>query len=167
MHAYGTVELFNQFSLSQSDLYKVEGLQISEESVNPLDSAVQSYVFGDVTESDGSGDTLSASANEDTILIGTGGKVDEYVVDMAGVTGNTEVWIYGMDTADGVDANDMVTISQQWSSATQENVVLAGGDTVQKVSMTFDGTDAILDLYFADGGNVNSTDLLNKIQYES
>jgi len=86
---------------------------------------------------------------------------------MTGVTGNTEVWIYGMDTAEGVDANDTVTISQQWSSATQEDVVLAGGDTVQKVSMTFDGTDAILDLYFADGGNVNSTDLLNKIQYES
>ena len=167
LHAYGAVELFNQFSLSQSDLYKVEGLQIAEESVNPLDSAVQSYVFGDVTESAKTGDTLSASANEDTILIGTGGKNDEYVVDITGVTGNTEVWIYGMDTAEGVDANDTVTISQQWSSATQEDVVLAGGDTVQKVSMTFDGTDAILDLYFADGGNVNSTDLLNKIQYES
>ena len=98
LHAYGTVELFNQFSLSQSDLYKVEGLQIAEEPVNPLDSAVQSYVFGDVTESAGTGDTLSASANEDTILIGTSGKADEYVVDMTGATGTTEAWIYGLDT---------------------------------------------------------------------
>ena len=30
LHAYGTVELFNQFSLSQSDLYKFEGLEIEK-----------------------------------------------------------------------------------------------------------------------------------------
>jgi hypothetical protein len=163
LHAYGTVELFNQFSLSQSDLYKVEGLQIAEESVNPLDSAVQSYVFGEVTESAETGDTLSATANEDTILIGTGGKTDDYVIDMAGAEGNTEAWIYGLDAG-----SDMVTVTgQTLKTETQEDVVLANGQTVQKVSATFEGTDVILDLYFADGGNVNSTDLLNKIQYES
>ena len=43
---------------------------------------------------------------------------------------------------------------------------LADGQTIQKVS--YEGTDAILDLYFADGGNVNSTFLDdNKIKFES
>ena len=163
LHAYGTVELFNQFSLSQSDLYKVEGLEIEAELLNPLESAVQSYVFGDVTESAGTGDTLTASANEDTILIGTSGKADEYVVDMTGATGTTEAWIYGLDTdLDGVTVGGFEGVEED--SATTTNHVLADGQTIQKVS--YQGTDAILELYFADGGNVNSTDLLNKIQYE-
>ena len=51
-HAYGAVELFNQFSLSQSDLYKVEEPQITEES-EPARLGGPSYVFGDVTESAG------------------------------------------------------------------------------------------------------------------
>ncbi|MCH1448437.1 MAG: hypothetical protein L7U42_07045, partial [Candidatus Nanopelagicales bacterium] len=163
LHAYGAVELFNQFSLTQSDLYKVEGLQITEESVNPLDSAVQSYVFGEVTESAETGDTLSASANEDTILIGTTGKDDEYVIDMAGAAGNnTEVWIYGDDAR-----SDTVTITGLTEATSETTEVrYANGETVEKVTKTFEGTDAILDLYFADGGNVNSTDLLDKIQYE-
>ena len=167
LHATGTVELFNQFSLSQSDLYAIEGLQIAAETDNPLEAAVQSYVFGRVTESAETGDTLTATAGENTILIGSGGKNDQYVVDMTGVSEDTEVWIYGMDSVDGVDANDSVTISQQWSTATQADVVLAGGETVQKVSMTFDGSDAVLDLFFADGGNVNSTDLIDRIKFES
>ena len=163
LHATGTVELFNQFSLSQSDLYAIEGLQIAAETDNPLEAAVQSYVFGEVTESAETGDTLSATANEDTILIGTSGKTDDYVIDMAGAEGNTEAWIYGLDAG-----SDTVTVTgQTLKTETQEDVVLANGQTVQKVSATFEGTDAILDLYFADGGNVNSTDLLNKIQYES
>ena len=86
LHATGTVELFNQFSLSQSDLYAIEGLQIAAETDNPLEAAVQSYVFGEVTESAETGDILSASANQDTILIGTDGKTDDYVIDMAGAT---------------------------------------------------------------------------------
>ena len=162
LHAYGTVELFNQFSLSQSDLYKVEELQIAEESVNPLDSAVQSYVFGEVTESAETGDTLSASANEATILIGTTGKNDEYVIDMAGAVGNTEVWIFGDDA--GSDTVTITGLTEKNSETTEVNH--ANGEKVQKVTKTFEGTEAILDLYFADGGNVNSTDLLNKIQYE-
>ena len=97
LHATGTVELFNQFSLSQSDLYAIEGLQIAAETDNPLEAAVQSYVFGEVTESAETGDILSASANQDTILIGTSGKTDDYVIDMAGATGTTEAWIYGLD----------------------------------------------------------------------
>jgi hypothetical protein len=50
---------------------------------------------------------------------------------------------------------------------------LADGGTVQKVSITFDqgdgagANDAILDLFFADAGNVNSTDLIDRIKFES
>ena len=183
LHAYGTVELFNQFSLSQSDLYKVEGLQIAEESVNPLDSAVQSYVFGDVTSSDETGDTLSASANEDTILIGTDGKTDEYRIEAP--TDGAEAWIYGMGDGTSLDANEDVIISLNGATSVNgqsiedldkvldaadvETVTLAGGDAVQKVSITLNqaGNDAILDLFFADGGNVNSTDLIERIKFES
>ena len=48
-------------------------------------------------------------------------------------------------------------------------MVLANGQTVQKVSATFEGTDAILDLYFADGGNVDSTFFTDtdKFKFES
>ena len=50
---------------------------------------------------------------------------------------------------------------------------LADGGTVQKVSITFDQgdgagvNDAVLDLFFADAGNVNSTDLIDRIKFES
>jgi hypothetical protein len=78
-HAFGSVQLFNQFSLSQSDIYKVEGLQIVEESVNPLDAAVKTYLFGDTAELAGeTGDVVSAQADEDSILIGTQGVTDEF-----------------------------------------------------------------------------------------
>ena len=84
---------------------------------------------------------------------------------MTGATGTTEAWIYGLDTdldqvtvtgASGFDVSGTVTTHE-----------LADGQTIQKVS--YEGTDAILDLYFADGGNVNSTflDDGNKIKFES
>ena len=171
LHATGTVELFNQFSLSQSDLYAIEGLQIAVETDNPLEAAVQSYVFGEVTESAESGDILSASADADTILIGTDGKTDEYRIEAP--TNGAEAWIYGMGDGTSLDANEDVIIGLNGSTVSSmsgvSQVTLAGGDTVQKVSITFDqsGNDAILDLFFADGGNVNSTDLIDRIKFES
>ena len=171
LHATGAVELFNQFSLSQSDLYAIEGLQIAAETDNPLEAAVQSYVFGEVTESADTGDILSASANEDTILIGTDGKTDEYRIEAP--TEGAEAWIYGMGDGTNLDASEDVIIGLNGSTVSSmsdvSQVTLAGGDAVQKVSITFDqgGNDAILDLFFADGGNVNSTDLLDRIKFES
>ena len=95
-------------------------------------------MFGDVTESAGTGDTLTASANEDTILIGTSGKADEYVVDMTGATGTTEAWIYGLDTdLDGVTVGGFEGVEED--SATTTNHVLADGQTIQKVS--YQGTN--------------------------
>ena len=171
LHATGTVELFNQFSLSQSNLYAIEGLQIAAESDNPLEAAVQSYVFGEVSESVATGDILSGSADEDTILIGTVGKTDEYRIEAP--TDGAEAWIYGMGDGNNLDANEDVIIGLNGSTVNSvseaSQVILAGGDTVQKVSVSFDqgGNDAILDLFFADGGNVNSTDLIDRIKFES
>ena len=180
LHATGKVEVFNQFSLSQSDLYAIEGLEIAKEADNPLDAAVQRYVFGDVTESAASGDILSASADEDTILIGTQGKTDEYrITAPTDSAEHTEAWIYGMSDGTNLDANEDVIISLNGSAAPDknqlsvDNVTLAGGDKVQKVSITFDqgdgagGNDAILDLFFADGGNVDSSSLIDRIKFES
>jgi Ca2+-binding RTX toxin-like protein len=180
LHATGKVEVFNQFSLSQSDLYAIEGLEIARETDNPLDAAVQRYVFGEVSESAESGDIVSASANEDTILIGTQGKTDEYrITAPTDNSGHTEAWIYGMSDGTNLDANEDLIIELNGSSEPTlsstdvTQVTLEGGDVVQKVSITFDqgdgagGNDAILDLFFADGGNVNSTDLIDRIKFES
>ena len=46
--ATGSVEVFNQFSLTQSDVYKVEKLQIGSEFSDPLEALVKTYYFGDV-----------------------------------------------------------------------------------------------------------------------
>jgi len=180
LHATGKVELFNQFSLSQSDIYQIEGLQIAAESDNPLEAAVQSYVFGQVSESSATGDILSASADEDTILIGTEGRTDEFrITAPTDSAESTEAWIYGMHTNGTLDANEEVIIELNGSASptlTATDVTtetLADGGTVQKVSITFDQgdgagvNDAVLDLFFADAGNVNSTDLIDRIKFES
>ena len=85
-----------------------------------------------------------------------------HVIDMAGATGNTEAWIYGLD-AD----LDEITVTGGFDEVpgTITTHELADGQTIQKVS--YEGTDAILDLYFADGGNVDSTFLDDKIKFES
>jgi hypothetical protein len=180
LHATGKVEVFNQFSLSQSDLYAIEGLEIAKETDNPLDAAVHRYVFGEVSESAASGDILSASADEDTILIGTKGKIDEFrITAPTDSAEHTEAWIYGMHTNGTLDTDEDVIIelngSAQPTVTTTDVTVetLADGGTVQKVSITFDqgdgagANDAILDLFFADAGNVNSTDLIDRIKFES
>jgi hypothetical protein len=180
LHATGTFELFNQFSLSQSDIYQIEGLQIAAESDNPLEAAVQSYVFGQVSESSSTGDILSASADEDTILIGTVDLIDEFrIMAPTDSAESTEAWIYGMHDGGALDAGDEVIIELNGSASptlTASDVTtetLAGGGTVQKVSITFDqgdgagANDAVLALFFADAGNVNSTDLIDRIKFES
>jgi len=84
-----------------------------------------------------------------------------------------DVWIYGMDDGDTVVIDGP---QGQWSVPTQaEEVTLEGGDTLLKVQLTKDvaGTaddtsdDLVLNLFFADAGNVDSTSVINKIQWES
>ena len=80
---------------------------------------------------------------------------------------------YTLGDGTNLDASEDVIIGLNGSTVSSmsdvSQVTLAGGDAVQKVSITFDqgGNDAILDLFFADGGNVNSTDLLDRIKFES
>lgn len=83
-----------------------------------------------------------------------------------------DVWIYGMDDGDTVVIDGPMT---NWGLPTEAEVVtLEGGDTAQKVQLTNNaGTagdtsdDLVLNLFFADGGNVDSATLLDRIKWES
>ena len=119
-------------------------------------------MFGEVTESAETGDILSASANQDSHPDRYQRKDRRLCHRHGGPTGNTEAWIYGLD-AD----LDEITVTGGFDEVpgTITTHELADGQTIQKVS--YEGTDAILDLYFADGGNVDSTFLDDKIKFES
>ena len=141
---------------------------------------MQSYVFGQVSESSATGDILSANADEDTILIGTEGLTDEFrILASTDSSVSTEAWIYGMHDSGALDSGDEViielngSVSPALTAADVTTETLADGGTVQKVSITFDqgdgagANDAVLDLFFADDGNVDSTLLIDRIKFES
>jgi hypothetical protein len=190
--ATGSVEVFNQFSLTQSDVYKVEKLQIGSEFSDPLEALVKTYYFGDVLGTTaGGGDIVEAQADRDSILVGNeANNSDAFRVEAPTdasqrqevvANGQTfemarddqDVWIYGMD------GTEDVTISGDragWTLAQNaEEVVLAGGDKVFKAVASYDnGTaqdtsdDLVLNLFFQDGGNVDSSTLLSdRIKWES
>jgi hypothetical protein len=69
--ASGTINVFNQFSLSQANVYKVEKIQIGQEFSDPFEALVKTYYFGDVTGTTEGGDRIEARADRDSILIGT------------------------------------------------------------------------------------------------
>jgi hypothetical protein len=198
MFGHGTVEVFNQFSLTQSNVYKVEKLQIGAEFSDPLEALVKTYYFGDVVGTTASGgDVIEAQADRDSIMVGhkDGTKVDEFIVDVPteasaqqevvanGTTFDVardeqDVWIYGMNgtevvTLDGTDDGT------DWSlTGTQdgkfEEVTLANGSSAFKAVVTKGGgtpqtnDDIVLNLFFADGGNVDSSSLLaDRIKWES
>jgi hypothetical protein len=84
-----------------------------------------------------------------------------------------------MHTNGTLDTNEEVIIELNGSAQPTVDLsdvtveTLSDGGTVQKVSITFDqgdgagANDAVLDLFFADAGNVNSSDLINRIKFES
>jgi hypothetical protein len=109
-HAHGQIDIFNQFSLTQSGLYSVEKLQLAQESdaLDPFAAVVQTYYLGNVTGTstagtqahggaDGivgnaddtttpftnivAGDVLHAGADHDSLLIGSLDKHDTFVID--------------------------------------------------------------------------------------
>uniref|UniRef100_UPI004047ACDB VCBS domain-containing protein n=1 Tax=Shewanella sp. TaxID=50422 RepID=UPI004047ACDB len=195
MFGFGTVEVFNQFSLTQSNVYKVEKLQIGAEFSDPLEALVKTYYFGDVVGTTASGgDVIEAQADRDSIMVGhkDGTKVDEFIVDVPteasaqqevvadGTTfdvarDDQDVWIYGMD------GNEMLTLSGSkdgWvltgdAENKFEQVTLANGSSAFKAVATKGGgtpqtnDDIVLNLFFADGGNVDSSSLLaNRIKWE-
>jgi len=182
LYAFGTVEVFNQFSTSMGGVYAIEGVSIAEESANPLDAAVHSYLFGSVSASDLSGDLITASAGHDSIMIGSSGKIDQFVIEStSNGSEQQEVWIYGL--SDGTAAFDQedVVISLNGSSSLAGSLLatdvtaqtLAGGASVKKVSLTLDHgdsnatNDSTLDIIFADAGNVDSQSLIDRLKFES
>ena len=137
------------------------------------------------------GDIVEAQADRDSILVGNeANNSDAFRVEAPTdasqrqevvANGQTfemarddqDVWIYGMD------GDENVTISGDsagWTLAQNaEAVVLAGGDTVFKAVASHDnGTaqntsdDLVLNLFFQDGGNIDSQTLLSdRIKWES
>jgi len=171
-------------------VYKVEKIQIGEEFSDPFEALVKTYYFGDVTGTTATGDVVRANADQDSILVGMKGNGgDEFHV--AGPTNASareevvvenetfviqrdeqDVWIYGMDGDEKVIIDGPST---NWNIPGQaEEVTLEGGDKVLKVQLTDNaGTasdtsdDLVLNLFFADAGDVTSTSVINKIQWES
>ena len=140
----GTVELFNQYSLSQSHLYNVENLQIIDEVENTLEASVSEYSFGDVmgSTSDG-GDILAAMGSDNAILVGSNGKSDEFRTDLMDV--NKDVWLYGFDK-DGPNA-DSVVLDLNASTALSP---VTGMNVIGQTSSGFD-----LELLLGDGSTVS------------
>ncbi|MDC0395110.1 Ig-like domain-containing protein, partial [Alphaproteobacteria bacterium] len=107
-HASGSISIFNQFSVSQSNLYQVEKLIVAGESEDATNQNLVSntYYFADVEGENASGesevvsagaidtedatsgvttggDHLSAEADINSIMIGTAGRNDTFEVDAA------------------------------------------------------------------------------------
>jgi hypothetical protein len=121
-HAQGTIDIFNQYSLTQSQ-YRVEKIAFSAEAENPLAVAVKSYYLGveggNATATDNQGNTIAnagdrvtAAMDVDSILIGDSNKVDEFIINaptsasaaQGSVAANSQdVWLYGV--GNGSDAS--------------------------------------------------------------
>jgi len=140
----GTVELFNQYSLSQSHLYNVENLQIIEEMENTLEAPVSEFSFGQVMgETSDGGDVLAANGADNAILVGTSGKSDEFQIDLMDV--NKDVWLYGVDTS--AETSDQISL--QLNSSTALTPISSVG--------TWEGNNGSFDieLLLGDGSSLN------------
>jgi hypothetical protein len=132
LHAHGQIDIFNQFSLTQSGLYSVEKIQIATEMDNPLAAAVQTYYLGDVqgkVSGANGGDVIHADADQNSLLIGTSGLNDTFRIDApttasnqlvngARVVTEENVWLYGNS-----DSNDSIVI-KVGAGTTQTNTTL-------------------------------------------
>jgi hypothetical protein len=223
LHATGTINIFNQFSLSQGDVYAVEKIQVGAEVADQFNAAVKTYYLGqvdgtstagqkvvdtnsngdysddsnDTTSSIAAGDRLVADADVDSLLIGTTGYHDTFVIDgptnASAANGNIamdrqEVWVYGMgNNSDAADKDDVVirlgdngqevAASDVATFLTANDVAVtataASGSDPAKVTVTFGNNtattadDLALDIFFADAGNVDSTFLADRIKWES
>jgi hypothetical protein len=206
-HAEGTIDIFNQFSTTQTQ-YRVEKVQIAQESESPeFATAVNTYFLGVSTGAGAAtnnlgadiaaglvGERVVANANVDSILVGIEGKVDEFVINgptvadssVSGVgaaSSSEDVWIYGWKDGANVDADKVIVKGMGTAAAgflpsnvTKTVSEVFTGDldhAAKKVSFEFNnGTataddDVTLNIFFADGGNVDSTSILNKIKWES
>jgi len=156
------VTVFNQFSLSQSDLYAVEQISIQEE----FGSTVSTYLFGEVTgqttvSGGGSsqGDVISASTSSgDAILVGGYGQKDEFVINADGTSATIHIF-NATDSDRGFDADDVLTINASANAqarvGTSDNIIEIDADGANGFELTL-----ILEGAY---GNINSTFLNDKL----
>jgi hypothetical protein len=153
LHATGQIDIFNQFSLTQSGLYSVEKLQITTEMENPLSAAVQTYYLGDVqgrVSGTNGGDIIHAGADHNSLLIGTSGLNDTFRIDAPTSASNillengardvTEqnVWLYGNS-----DKNDSIVIKAgAGATATDTTLDTQGALKAGVANATFVDADA-------------------------
>jgi hypothetical protein len=161
LHAEGDLQIFNQYSLSQSQ-YRVEKIAVAAEMENPLEAAVKTYYLGvasDHASTSFGGDLITAKAGVDSVLVGSD-NADEFLIDFSAVTSSgfvkdaQEVWLFDYNkdqdviTVNGIDRNqgsitqsfagDKLTITQNLGSdSAKELHVYFGG---------FNGTSAEFDV---------------------
>ncbi|CAM8642998.1 RTX calcium-binding nonapeptide repeat [Oxalobacteraceae bacterium] len=157
-HAEGTIEIFNQYTLSQPQ-YRVEKLVIAQEAENPMAAAVKTYFLGVAqTPTAGmDGDKLQALADRDSILVGNEDKADEFVINFpsqlaANLADPQEVWIYGWK-----DTADKITINGLPGSGLTKVADNNGEDGSYK--FTYKSGNATLDLYFAGVSSTSSAEI--------
>jgi len=138
-HATGTIDIFNQYSLTQSQ-YRVEKIAFSAEAENPLAVAVKSYYLGveggNATATDNvgvaisnAGDRVIAAKDVDSILIGDVNKVDEFIINAptsasaakGSVAANSQdVWLYGVGDSATADLENLKIDMGAGSTITSE-----------------------------------------------
>ena len=151
--ASGNIQIFNQFSVSQGDIYSVEKLQIGAEFENPLEAAVSTYYLGQSAgvNSDGaslmtsSGDSLlnaensGAATSNDWLMIGKEGSADSFVID-----GPTSASLGGKNFVDnqqvifyGLDANlDDITVNLAGAKLTLNSSTALASGTLKPTEVT-------------------------------
>jgi Ca2+-binding RTX toxin-like protein len=199
-HATGTIDIFNQFSLTQSQ-YRVEKIAFSTEAENPLAVAVKTYYLGveggnataidnEGTAITNAGDRVIAAKDVDSILIGDGDKVDEFIInaptiDSAAhgsfVANSQDVWLYGVgggsasaslenlkiDMGAGFDVTNVKASTTKWmveTTAVDGTKSYSGADDDAFVTdrTLADGTHVMqATLKFNDGGVTTDDVYLN------
>ncbi|MAK96406.1 MAG: hypothetical protein CL996_02790, partial [Euryarchaeota archaeon] len=151
--ASGNIQIFNQFSVSQGDIYSVEKLQIGAEFENPLEAAVSTYYLGQSAgvNSEGAsvmtskGDSLldagnsGAATSNDWLMIGKEGSADSFVID-----GPTSASLGGKNFVDnqqvifyGLDANlDDITVNLAGAKLTLNSSTALASGTLKPTEVT-------------------------------
>ena len=149
-HATGSISIFNQFSVSQSDLYQVEKLIVAEESEDSTNQDLLSntYYFADVEGETGSGATEAVagngSINTSDSTAGTSAAGDYLVADadvnsiMVGTAGRNDVFEINAATT----ASAQQTVGSQTIAAQNQEVFIYG----MRTSNTLDLDTVKIDL---------------------
>jgi Ca2+-binding RTX toxin-like protein len=168
LHATGQIDIFNQFSLTQSGLYSVEKLQIAAEMENPLSAAVQTYYLGDVqgrVSGTNGGDIIHADADRNSLLIGNSALDDKFLIEAPTADSNyldglnadgserrvvaeQDVWLYGAN-----DGDDSVVIKVGSGSVLSSTAPTSARATIEDSDAVTSGTQ-LFEKTMADGSEV-------------